>query len=299
MENYAWAVLDDTMKGSIRVAACLAVLLPARTALADDSHVNIVVAVDVTEAGKEILRPTPAHPAFYLPYTRGYASSDGTLTGLKRPPPNAVVEHMITDALAGQGYRLMTKKTPPSLILIFWWGYIVTMKARDPMTAGMNVKYIGGYAGGGTAGIMQLVQSDQILTNAGITNSDDMETMVFGSSNVTANLNHNNPRMEALLLETRASRYFVMISALAFNAAAKKKKIVLLWTARMSTPLWAHDFGQVVPALIATGAPMFGRQTRIPHLVAASVVPLGRVVVGTPVLSARQPATAPSSSAAP
>ena len=76
-------------------------------------------------------------------------------------------------------------------------------------------------------------------------------------------------------------RYYVMISAFDFQSWLHHKP-VLLWRAHVSTELWGHYFDQVVGTLINTAAPLFGRETKMPHFVSAQVLPLGRVIVGTP-----------------
>ena len=86
--------------------------------------VRVDVVVDMTEAGHKIAHPTPDKPAFYLPLSVGYKEF-GYAHHFQRPPPNAWdVEHALAKALYGQGYQLMTKTGHPSLVLVFWWGYM-------------------------------------------------------------------------------------------------------------------------------------------------------------------------------
>src|ERR1700733_11813401 len=98
------------MPPSLRIAFCLVALFPARAALDDDDNgLRVDVVVDMTEAGKQIPRPTPDHPAYYYPVIRGYTEGGNILVGEKPPPPTADVMHMIAKALAEQGYLLMRK----------------------------------------------------------------------------------------------------------------------------------------------------------------------------------------------
>jgi uncharacterized protein (DUF2461 family) len=82
---------------------------------------------------------------------------------------------------------------------------------------------------------------------------------------------------------SRYPRYFLMVSALDFKAALRKEYIVL-WTARVSTDLTGHSLDEVLPSLIAAGAPMFGRDTNGPDFSDRPIVPMGHVEVGTAVL---------------
>ncbi len=115
-------------------------------------------------------------------------------------------------------------------------------------------------------------------------NHNEMEELVFGSE-YDPNIVQNLPpiRSETLVRESIVPRYFLMISAMDFNAATKKK-IVVLWTARISTSLWGHTLNQVLPTLVTSLAPMCGRNSDGPHMATEPMVPMGRVIVGAAVL---------------
>ena len=115
-----------------RLVFALAALLPlhAVRAAADDDEsdrsgqVRVDVVVDMTEAGHKIAHPTPAQPAYYLPLSVGYKEF-GYAHHFQRPPPNEwEIQHALAKALYNQGYQLMTKEGHPSLVLVFWWGYM-------------------------------------------------------------------------------------------------------------------------------------------------------------------------------
>jgi hypothetical protein len=108
---------------SIRTAFCLAALCPASVSVAHDNSIRIDVVVDVTKAGEKVRRPTPDSPVYYYPYTSGFAARDPIPAGAEEPPPTLAVQHLIAVALANDGYWVMNKNSPPSLVLAFWWGY--------------------------------------------------------------------------------------------------------------------------------------------------------------------------------
>jgi hypothetical protein len=284
------------MRSLIRVAVCLAALLPVRFALADDegdNGIKVDVVVDMTDAGRKIPRPTPDHPAFYLPVTRGYTLGMGFVANEKAPPPTAEVQRMIQKALAEQGYLLMTKTSRPSLILMLWWGY------KAPVTLGPggggDIQNSITTAGSGpsTGSIMQEMQTGQLPTGQ-IVNNKEMEELVMGSDYEAAFGTYRlNPsiRLERILEEKKVPQYYLMVSALDFKDATQHK-VTLLWTARVSTRLWSHTLDQVLPTLITVGAPMFGRDTDGPQLNTQPLVPIGHVIVGTPVLKSDAPASA-------
>src|SRR5665213_2214610 len=98
------------------------VLLISPRIRADEIRVDVVV--DLTDAGKKIARPTPARPVYYLPLTVGYREEGAFVSGQKLPPATAEVQHLLAEALAQQGYFVMARASAPSIVLVFWWGYL-------------------------------------------------------------------------------------------------------------------------------------------------------------------------------
>jgi hypothetical protein len=291
-------VRPNIVRSSIRIAFCLGALLPARIALADydsgDARVDVVV--NMTDAGRKVPPPTPDNPAYYYPVTRGYTQGGTILTGEKPPPPTVEVEHLMAKALAEQGYLVATSH-PPSLVLIFWWGYKapeITGPGSGMAGNGYAAQALSGYTAGPQP-VGSSLASQQIVNVARMgllpvnisANHDEMEELVFGSDFDLDSLQndggHPSPRLEALTNASRVARYYLMVSALDFKSATQKKPVVL-WTARVSTELWSHTLDQVLPTLIAKGAPMFGRDSDGPQMTTAPIVPMGHVIVGTPVL---------------
>jgi hypothetical protein len=201
---------------------------------------------------------------------------------LEKPPPEPVlVAKLAAKALAQQGYFMATKRTPqPTLILMFWWGY------KAPNIIGPSSDLVGGGPIGGQGGkdINQLAQRGLLPVNIAI-NHNEMEELVFGSKYEPEPLqNIPSIRVEGLRNASRTPRYFMMVSALDYQAFAKTRKLVVLWTARISTEMWGRNLTDVLPTLIAAGAPMFGRDTDGPRLAFQTLIPEGQVIVGTPVL---------------
>ena len=73
----------------------------------------------------------------------------------------------------------------------------------------------------------------------------------------------------------------MIVSAYDFEAAKTKKK-VLLWQAKMSTPSNRVSLAEVIPGMIAAGGPRFGRETKLPESVTAPLAKEGTVEIGTP-----------------
>jgi hypothetical protein len=290
---------------ALSLSACQAIRLgtyedpAAAEVVADTSsgytnNLRVDVVVDVTDAGKSVSRPSPDHPVYYYPVTPGYTEGGKVMEGEKPPPPTVDVQHLVAKALYEQGYKVMNRTSAPSLLLVFWWGYkapVIMDERSTPLTnfssATPGAKGLGGAFGGnqGSAAdeVFGLALRGMLPANL-VTNHTEMEELVMGSKFAADNplQNHPGPRLETAISMSRYPRYYLMVSALDFKAALKKQYVVL-WTARVSTELTGHTLDEVLPSLIAAGAPMFGRDTDGPAFSDRPVVPAGRVEMGTPV----------------
>ena len=214
-----------------------------------DVDVNVVV--DLTDDGRKVAPPSREHPAFYYPVLAGYREMGALVAGEKSPPPTPVAR-LLAKALAAQHYFVVGPKTPPpSLILVFHWGYM------NPQVDDV-----------GTDDAPQ-----QLFWN-------EKEMLALVAGNTLGNLGLSFER-EDVLQAARDDRYFVIVSAYDFEAAKQKKK-KLLWQAKMSTPSNRVTLAEVLPAMIASGGPHFGRETERPKSVAAPIVREGKVEIGTP-----------------
>jgi len=290
---------------SIRFALGLGALLMASAALADEVRVDVVV--DFDRAGYKVIRPSLDKPAYYLPLAPGYAEVGEPVPFQKLPPPADQVEHLLAKALFEQGYRLATKLSPPSLLFVIRWGYMAPNLSRDgeeleptrqnPLEAGDF-----GPDRGGSEMIQQsLERSTLALPQYAQGESDQMLSLVAGDTLKDRHVsvhNNTNPGMERFLEMARAPRYFVILLAYDYKdwmqhyqdwhehktSSGRNQRPTLLWEAHVSTEMAGHSLEEVLPALITTAAPMFGRETRFPQLVMAPAVPMGHVEVGEPVL---------------
>ncbi|MSU68365.1 MAG: hypothetical protein CK548_08750 [Opitutia bacterium] len=217
-----------------------------------DADVNVVV--DMTEAGRKISPPTKEKPAFYYPVLAGYRESGSLVAGEKSPPPTPVAK-LLAKALAAQHYYVMGTKTPaPTLILVFHWGY---MNPQIDDTGDDE-------------------NPQQIFWN-------QKEMLALVAGNTVKNVGAFGSDREDILQNMRDDRYFVIVSAYDFDAAKEKKK-VLLWQAKMSTPSNRVSLAEVIPSMITAGGPRFGRETKLPESVTAPLAKEGKVEVGTPVV---------------
>ncbi len=212
--------------------------------------VAVQVVVDMSDAGKKLVRPTPDHPAYYLPLPAGYKEIGYSPYFQRTPPPTAEVMQLLDRELSRQGYVVMSHEHHPSLVLTFFWGYI------DP-SGGVLIP---------DEWMREMTQGDPFPTD-------------WNKS--APNLKMEDPRNIVKNQLYRRGLWYVLISALDFDAWLHHR-VVRLWRAHIVTPLWGHYMDQVLPALISTAGPMLGRETSQPQYVTAPVEPMPRVILGTP-----------------
>lgn len=241
------------------------------------TNAEVVVNVDLTEDGRKIPRPTAQDPAYYVPVILGYQEGGKVVAG-EEPPPRKEMLRLVGQALAREGYVLQAlrpdaAKTLPSLIIALEWGYlnpdIVETGALDLST--------------GEGGTMSpaAIRNDPTQATSVDFNQPQMLTLVAGSAIYRQALFSEN-EWQKLREAASEGRYFIILSAYDFEASVKGEQ-KLLWRARMSASRHRVWLDEVMPALVAAGAPHFGRQTDKPSFV-IHPIRKGRVEVGDTVV---------------
>jgi hypothetical protein len=214
---------------------------------------SVAVVVDFTEAGRKIARPTPEHPAYYVPLVVGYRNEGGQVAGQHPPPPNNAVAHQLAKVLAQQGYRVVGRATAePSLLLAFSWGtwnpQVDTLPVEDPRDADDPQASSG-------EGLLER----KLPSKA----ADDMVALVAGNTlkNLPSMPDYmTDVKRDAIREDIASGRYFVVVAAFDW-AAAKEHRRVMLWSAKMSIRSTGTWFDEVYPVLITSGGPLLGRET--------------------------------------
>ena len=262
------------------IRTCGGLAVGQRLAAQGKGDIMVDVVVDMTDAGAKIVHPTPASPAYYLPLPIGYKPMGGMVAEPQIPPPTPEVEHMMAVALAEQGYLVMTKTSLPSLVLSLWWGYMAPEinstaiaaptsstngdinRSKLPMFGGNPGTGMGsGMSDGLASALAAQLPTDQMFNN------DQMMSLVAGSAD-SFQYSFQNAGLiyEQVRTLARSPRHYLLVSAFDFKDWLHHKS-TLLWRAHISTELWGHSLAQVLPTMIATGAPMFGRETNRPRLI--------------------------------
>jgi hypothetical protein len=243
-------------------ACALPAFSPIAAAVNDGDKAMVIVNVDLTPEGAKIPHPSASQPAYYVPVILGYHQS-GKIIGGEKPPSRQEMIRQLGRALAKEGYVLQAvrpdaNQTLPSLILAFEWGYLnpdVSNFGLMDLTTGE----------GGTLAPSEVQNKSSMASGTADYNQSAMVTLVAGSA-LTAQLSAagsaamSQIEWDKLKNAVAEDRYFIIVSAYDFAASLKGEQ-KLLWRARMSTErqgVWMDD---VLSALVAAGAPVFGRKT--------------------------------------
>ena len=219
---------------------------------------EIVANAELTEEGRQATRPTSGKPVYYVPMIHGW-NEIGKIVAGEEPPKRADVLRQLAQALAKEGYILQALRpdantTMPSLIIDIAWGYmnpdVVETGALDVSTSD-----------GGSMAPAGL-RNDPTQSTTADFNAKDMVTLVVGPTlgRLTALSQADREKVGVAVGE---GRYFIIVSAYDFASSLKGEQ-KLLWCTRMSTArqgMWMND---VVPALVTTGASLFGRDSNLP-----------------------------------
>ena len=204
------------------MALVSAALLIATAARAQNTLINVVV--DVTAEGRSAVQPTPAAPVYYFPVTVGY-QEEGVWPSESLPPPMEV-QRTVARALAAQGYLLLTKQSPASVLLSIRWGRIAP-SVGDP----------------------------------DLQNPEKGMATLVGGVNMGSDVGDFNAHRDAFNQAASVPRYFITIEAYDFGSAIKKDKVPL-WCARVSMQAAGKSLERAVPILAQAIAPLVGQDVR-------------------------------------
>jgi hypothetical protein len=224
---------------------------------------EINVNTAMTPEGEKVQHPTADQPVYYYPYCVGYQEVGTVAAGTKKLSADVPMERYLAEALASQGYLVThvvgTKlDPPPSLLLVFRWGYINPRISDDD-------------AGDGNSPINHH-RNERAHVN---------EMYMLGIQE--RDLFDDRLSKRDLVASADDNRFYVTIAAYDFATYYAKHKAILLWVSRMSIPRQDLELDQVVAPLITTGTPFLGRETTTPQVVDITAPP-GNAQIGTPVV---------------
>jgi len=218
---------------------------------------DITVISDISKEGRVIIHPTSKNPCYYLPIVGGYKELGSLVKGEKKPNQKEII-HSLAVELAKQGYFVVNKNTPPpNIILVFYWGYI------NPDIVDLGAP----------------TDPDSTSPTQTFLNQDQMLALVGGSTLKNLDLNFEK---EEVMQAAEDDRYFLSVQAYDYTNYSKNHKKVILWHSKVSIPTANVDLGQMMPALIKAGGPLFGVETIKPKIISTPIMHEGKVEIGTP-----------------
>ena len=219
---------------------------------------EVLVVSDVVGPDKEVARPAPGKPVYYVILGKAERTLGNAIAGEPLPAP-AVVEREIVAALAAQGYVLTQVGGPvPSQALVITWGTanaaIEDFSETDPTTGETSTSSVFF----NQREIAQLVGADK--ANRRMLMSSEAEQINDAA---------------------RQDRVYVMIAAMDVEALRKKQK-KLIWRTRISIESLRHSLPESLHTMLASAAPYFGKETEMPVFLDDTDRRKAEVKIGTP-----------------
>jgi hypothetical protein len=239
-----------------------------------DPRLDILVFTDFTTAGRKAPQASVEHPIYYT-------GSDGGLTnvgeaiGGEEIPPATQLAKILVQALKQSGYVASDATHPPTIYIHYRWGSFNRLPALDGPPDDMDRMNLLERAAlvGGAAFAVQMAQA----MNAG--------TLGF--------FEDSSSRINFLVQEAHDDRYFIIATGYDYEAA-KRGKVLMLWSTKISTNSRGVTMKESLPQLVASAAPYFGHPTAGPVRLNRPVVKEGSVIIGVPTVVEDLPSEAPA-----
>lgn len=209
---------------------------------------SVIVATDMTKAGKALTPPTPQQPVYYKGLSLGRRL--GSIPG-DREPSVEELNLFVADVLAKQGYRAARPDAPePELLLVVQWGYIKP-------------------------------DSEDLLWFLGYDPADDIASQstinMLGPEVFRRGMRSN--AIDTILQDSQNPIYGIIVTAFEFKSAHTTEPIVY-WQTRIGLPASGKSMASALPVMVAAAGPAIGRPSDKPVFVDADVAREGQVKLG-------------------
>lgn len=193
-----------------------------------------------------------AGPATYAAFDGGYIEAGDPIAG-DTPPTPQMVALSLQNALANQGYQLAAGE--PSIVLTYHWG-VLRIDHRQ-----INVPY----------GIKTNLEARIELVSTSKLGAEVENHILLNEKGGGLNSDASAPRMlvgptETVKEDARQPRIFVIVSAYDYQGLLHRET-KLLWRVKLSAREQSGRMDEVIPALLAAGAPYFGQDMAVPKLI--------------------------------
>ncbi|MDQ5977943.1 MAG: hypothetical protein QG602_915 [Verrucomicrobiota bacterium] len=234
------------------VLPILAVLPPAARGadfrLFKNTWGDVIVATDMTKAGKALTPPTPQQPVYFKGMSLG--SILGSIPG-DREPDIKQLSLFVAEILAKQGYLGARPGAPePELFLVLQWGYIKP----------------------GSEDLLWFLGYDPSKDIAAPTNPNMLGPEVWRRG-------MRSNAIDTILQDSQNPIYGIIVTAFEFKSA-KSAEPVVYWQTRIGLPANGKSMSAALPVMVAAAGPAIGRPADSPVFLDADRIREGQVKLG-------------------
>jgi hypothetical protein len=217
-------------------------------------------------------------------------SVDKSIDEVKFP----VIAGVVAEHLARQNYYLANDAKSADLLLVIQWGASIPFNdgtyrnATDNLFAAMNQAKLAAGTGSSNLSFNRLNRTNTNAVGDGGAAADSLagallEYQMFNSAKDMANEHNANllgymheinsmndnrrfagagTSFDDLISDIENKRYYVIITAYDFRAAAQEKKRKLLWSTRVSIQAQGNRFDERLTTMIVNASKQFGRDSK-------------------------------------
>ena len=224
--------------------------------------VDQTVITEMSEEGKKLPLPSPAHPVYYAAKSAGFKMLAGRDALGEQPPTAAEIEAVMARALAVNGYRPVAAGQPAALLIIYHWGMHSLLDQGSEEVEGSATPDLGHANLLSRAALVGGAKFAAELKRALAQQDSDDEAMTY----VNVGVGHYGPlrafterdaKTRQLYEESQAPCYYVVVSAYDYAAAAHGEH-KLLWRSKLTVEANGVAMADTLPMLIANGAQYLG-----------------------------------------
>jgi hypothetical protein len=209
---------------------------------------SVIVATDMTKAGKALTPPTPQQPVYYKGLSLGRRL--GSIPGDREPGVNEL-NLFVADVLAKQGYRPARSDTPePELLLVVQWGYLKP----------------------GSEDLLWFLGYDPAQDIAAQATINMLGAEVFRRG-------MRSSAIDTILQDSQNPIYGIIVTAFEFKSAHTTEPVAY-WQTRIGLPASGKSMASALPVMVAAAGPAIGRPSDKPVFVDADVAREGQVKLG-------------------
>jgi hypothetical protein len=224
----------------------------AKAGLFSNGFEMLVVAETAKDAPASQIVPVP-----YCAIDGGYIEAGDAIAG-ENPPTADRVRQVLYDSLKEQGFN--ANRASPSILLTYFWGILRLDREEIRLVYGVKSNL---------DARLRLVSTEELGAEA--------ENHILGRQKADGtNMNASSPVLlvgptETVVQDASHPRIFVIVSAYDYQGLALNHEAKLIWRTKLSALETSGDLDEVIPALIAKGAPFFGKNIQYPKIVQATL----------------------------